>query len=146
MTEAPAEKRRLICLDTNIVIYLLEGSDDPLGRLTRLLQAPDHAGSRLMVSQIAVAECLYGANKRGDAELVRLYGDLFFGRSLIDVAPLTMDILLKAASIGPALNLKLVDALHFNSALAAGADAFITNDARFKTAYGLNVVPFSSLA
>jgi predicted nucleic acid-binding protein len=135
-----------ICLDTNILIYLFERDTGQTTALRRFLDRLMAGGGITMISEIGVAECLYGANKRADTVMARQYAEIFFRQSLIDVVPLTSEILLQAARIGPEAGLKLIDSLHFCSALAARCDAFITNDARFQTGYGLRVLQFSTLS
>jgi predicted nucleic acid-binding protein len=59
---------------------------------------------------------------------------------MFHLIPIERDICELAAKVGAGQKFKLVDALHFASALEVGCDVFITNDRGIKPASHLKVV------
>lgn len=55
------------------------------------------------------------------------------------LAPITQAILIEAAEIRAATDLKLPDAIHVATAMALGCDALLTNDRSLRAAPGMSV-------
>jgi predicted nucleic acid-binding protein len=58
----------------------------------------------------------------------------------LSVVPVDRAILVRAASLGPSLGLKLPDAIHVASATATDCDVFLSNDGRIKVPAGMALV------
>jgi len=117
-------------LDSNIFIYLLEGEDQFSVPVGEILEEADARGVTLVTSEFAICECLIGAHRRGDPELIAQYEAMFEEASQsIEILPAQSRVLVRAPDIAGALRLKILDALHVASALIAGCDGFLTNDA-----------------
>lgn len=120
-----------ICLDTNCVIYLVEHNPvwgpKTVARLTRATAA----GDTLAVCDLALAECLVGPLKTGDAAVLADY-QRFFASTAVGRLPLTAAVCERAAELRvlSALSLELPDCLHLAAALEHGCGLFLTNDAR----------------
>ncbi|MDE1148304.1 MAG: PIN domain-containing protein [Azospirillaceae bacterium] len=122
----PAGRR--VYVDTNIIIYQVEGQPDLRQKLANLF-IKELDGAQFLTSQITIAECLLGAHKRGDAALVETYREIFGGSGVFQLIPVGLEILERAALFGAQQRLKLIDAVHVASALTTGCDTFLTNDA-----------------
>jgi predicted nucleic acid-binding protein len=129
-----------IYVDSNIWIYFIEGNPDFAQAVRTLFQAADAAGARLATNEIAVAECLYKPSTEGNAPLLDIYERLF-GSGEIDILLLDGTLAKQAALHGGQLGLKLIDAIHYLSALNHGCNWFITSDARFKSGPDMKVEP-----
>jgi predicted nucleic acid-binding protein len=59
---------------------------------------------------------------------------------VLELLPVSQETLENAATVGARHRLKVVDAIHVATALAAGCDAFLTNDAGIRVSDGLRLV------
>lgn len=144
MIEALAAAAR-IYLDANCIIYFVERSDERQAAITELIRSATQNGQTLACSEIGVAECLYGAFKLQDAALEATYHEIFYDIALLELCPVDGERSKAAARLGAEKALKLVDALHFAAAIEMQCDVFVTNDARFRSSYGIQVMQLDDL-
>ena len=114
--------------DTNLFIYLLEGSGSHAERVNNLRRSMLSRGDQLFTSTLTLGEVLVKPTERRDDELVRKYEEAITGSSLV----LPFDS--KAARLYAALrtdrSLRAPDAIQLACAAAARVDLFVTNDER----------------
>ena len=134
-----------IYLDTNVLIYFVERTDALQVKIAQLFDSSVMSSIQIFMSEVGVAECLYGAFKRKSAALEAKYNEIFYEIGLFDLLPLDGARAVFAAKIGAEKGLKLVDALHFCAALEANCSIFITNDARFKSSHEVQVLQIADL-
>ncbi|MBI1867414.1 MAG: type II toxin-antitoxin system VapC family toxin [Methylocystis sp.] len=115
-------------VDANIIIYFIEGNAEIQSVVGRVFVDADGRGIPLVTSDISIAECLHGAYKRKNEQLLELYRSFFADDELIALAPVTASILDLSAQIGADYALKTIDAIHVASAIGLGCDALLTND------------------
>ncbi|MBM3290046.1 MAG: type II toxin-antitoxin system VapC family toxin [Candidatus Hydrogenedentes bacterium] len=122
-------------LDSCIVIYLVEGALD-LRRSVhdRIMASPDFT---ICTSCIVRLECLVGAIKRGDFELVDQYRRLLDATVSLSV---TDDVCERAAELRAMHGLLVPDAVHLAIADTHKCDEFWTADTHFKPVTGLRHV------
>jgi predicted nucleic acid-binding protein len=75
-----------------------------------------------------------------DAPLASVYEMLFEQSGEIDLVPLDGAIAKRAAVADGSLGLKLIDAIHYISALETGCDFFVTSDSAFKSGPKMEVL------
>jgi predicted nucleic acid-binding protein len=138
-------RARQIYVDTNICIYLVQGSEPFQSFAERALSIATENDIPLISSELAFAECLYGVVKTGQQELEPLYRKLFSAEGLVYAAPVDLAILEQAARLGGESGLKLLDSIHLATALQTGCDVFLTNDKRFRGTQGLRVFQLADL-
>ncbi len=131
--------------DTNAIIYFMESNSTFQLKIAELWYALIEQGVEFVTSEIGVAECFYGAFKRQSAELGTVYERLFFQEDVFDIIPVSLALLIEAARLGASLGLRLVDAAHFQSAIISRCDILITNDQRFVSSHGVEVLYVSDL-
>ncbi len=124
-----ASDHKRVAIDSNVLIYLLEGNEEFGIRARAVVDALDDGvllGSMATVGQV---EILAGPARVGDASVFeQTAGEL---RSMgLNLVALTSDVAEDAAWLRGLGGLALADAVHLASARAAGATAFITNDRR----------------
>jgi predicted nucleic acid-binding protein len=135
---------RTLFLDTAPIIYYVENVA-PYRRIMDGVVAGVTAGSHEFVtSSITLAECLIHPLRRGDAALVASF------RSAITAGVNTRyvgvdSVVEQAAELRARLNLSLTDALQVAAAVAAGADAFLTNDRGIARVSGIQVLVLDDL-
>jgi len=139
------EEAQKIYIDANIVIYFLEGENENQERATALFRYAAENEIPLMTSEITIAECLYGVYRSGRDALKEDYTQLFYGVAPFHFIPVERRIAERSAEVGAKLKLKLIDAIHFESALEVGCDVFVTNDKGIKSTDSLKVVQLSDL-
>jgi predicted nucleic acid-binding protein len=119
---------RVYC-DSVILIYFFEGTPAFKARATARLGVLGAAGDVLAVSDLVRLECRVQPIRRADAVQLADYDNLF-GQPNVERVPITTAVFDRATVIRAAHNFKLADALHLASAVEAGCDRFLTNDAR----------------
>ena len=133
-----SDDHRLVALDANVLIYVLEGNEEFGARARAVIDALDDGvlvGSMATVGQI---EVLAGPARIGDASVFERTADEM--RSLgLTLVPLTAAVAEDAAWLRGTDGLSMADAIHVASARASGATALITNDRRIRARLGLDV-------
>lgn len=116
--------------DTNLYIYLLEGSGELTQRTAEIRDRMLARGDQLLTSTLTLGEVLVKPKEKGESELCRRYEEAIVSTSVM----LPFDV--KSARIYASLrgdrSLRPPDAIQLACAAAAGVDLFITNDARLK--------------
>ncbi len=144
MNSDVAEARKLY-IDSNVIIYYVEGDEENQRRADALFEYAENNDIPLVTSEITVGECFYGAYKRGRGGSVERFESIFEDVGIFDFIPVEIGIMKHAAKIGAANKLKIIDALHFASAVDVECDVFITNDKGIKSTNVLKVVQLSEI-
>ena len=133
-----------VYVDTNVFIYFVE-FENSLGDTAReWLDAVTATGRPIVVSRLTLLECIGKPAKDDDQELVQLYRSTLTKSPEIEMVELETHILESAALKGGKLGLKLLDAIHYFTALHLGCDLFLTNDARFRSTPDMRVALIGS--
>lgn len=120
-----------VYLDTNILVYALEGHERYRTILTELFTAFDKGEVHPLTSSLSLAETLVRPFKTGDMELVQAYQHFLCGSSILELVHISEKILVEAARLRAVASLKLPDAIHAATAVLSGAVTFLTNDRAF---------------
>lgn len=136
---------RQLYFDANVIIYFFEREDELGDNVAHLFNQAVLAGTPIVISEIGVAECLYGAFRLQSEALERKYREFFYDLPLIRLDPVDGEKLVAAAAIGAIKGLKLVDAVHFAAAIETGCDVFVTNDRRFLSSHGVTIVQLNEI-
>lgn len=119
----------ILFLDSNIVIYVVEGNPAFAPKTVLRLATAQTAGDSFMISDLTRMECLVGPLKTQNV-MVEASFHAFFGRSDVRVAAITAAVCDRAARIRATHNFKPMDAIQFAAAVEHGANVFLTADAR----------------
>jgi predicted nucleic acid-binding protein len=119
----------IVCLDTNIVIYLVERNLQWHAQVTARLALARANGEDLAVCDAARLECLVGPPRSGDAATLADY-QTFFADPAIRMLLVTPAAWERAARFRATLNLQPLDSLHLAAAIEHGCGLFLTNDAQ----------------
>lgn len=136
---------RKIYVDSNIIIYYIEGQEDHQRLAGEFFEYVDGAGIPLVTSEITVGECLYGAYKRDRIDSVGKFEEIFDDLELFQFVPIEPELIKDAARIGAADRMKLIDAIHVASASDVGCDVLVTNDKGIRSSGDLRIVQLSDL-
>ena len=121
----------IVCLDTNIVIYFVEGNPLWGPKVTARIAALRAAGDELAVCDAARLECLVGPYQIGNAAIMASYAAFFAGAG-IRMLPVTVAAWERAARIRADHQFSALDALHLAAAVEHGCAQFLTNDAHLR--------------
>jgi predicted nucleic acid-binding protein len=140
MTLALLERHSRVAIDSNVLIYLLEGSADLGDRTGALLDAIAAGEGQGVLATLALAEICSGPAGGNDLAMVERYADELSSLEGVRVVPLDREVAVEAALIRGSSNLSLADAIHLATARRAGATAFVTNDRRIVPMPRLDIV------
>ena len=125
----------LLVVESAPIIYVLEDHPELASRFVPVFAAHAAGRVRLAVSTITLAEVLTGPLASGQEALAERFRHALLSWQVVEV---TADVAERAARIRAAHRLRLPDAIQVASALAIGADAFVTHDRDFAGLAGLS--------
>ena len=134
-----------VYIDTNIIIYAVEGYLQHEPAIRSLLAAMDRGDLFAVTSELTLAEVLVKPLQEHNPSLQKAYRDFLEPSPAFNVAPISRDILLTAADIRATTGLRLPDAIHAATALYYGCDCFFTNDRSFRAITTIPVKFLSTL-
>ncbi|HVM29451.1 MAG TPA: type II toxin-antitoxin system VapC family toxin [Candidatus Limnocylindrales bacterium] len=146
MTLRLLQKHRRVAIDSNVLIYLLEGSGDLAGRSADLLDDIANGAGEGVLSVLTLAEVCSGPARIGDTGMVERYAEELTSLENVAVVPIDADVAVEAALLRGAGSLSMGDALQLATARAGGATAFVTNDRRISAVHRLEVVYLDELS
>lgn len=127
-------------LDTAPVIYYIERNPQYFALASVVF---DHIVNRTpmgVASSVTLAECLVLPYQLGQTQLQQDFIELLTETDSIEFVEIDQTIALQAAQIRARYNLQLPDAFQVAVALAAGCEAFLTNDVIFRRVTELQVL------
>ena len=119
----------IVCLDTNIVIYLIEADPGWYAKAAARVAAFKAAGDSVAVCDAAIRECLLKPLKAGDSATAADFR-AFFADPLVHRLPVSPNTWERATQLGAAFNFKVLDSLHLATAAEHGCGLFLTADSR----------------
>ena len=139
-------RHRLVGIDSSIVIYAME-ADPVFGGVSREVLNLVTAGElQAAMSTFVISEALVVPYRVGTHEAAEQYlGALQREPNLAILQP-DLDICREAARLrAEHRSLRLPDAIHLATAIAARASAFVTNDQRLPAVPGIDLLQLSEL-
>jgi predicted nucleic acid-binding protein len=121
-------RHSLICLDTPVFIYHLEGNPDYLALTQEILAGVQAGRWRAVTSTVTVMEITVPAWGQGREGVARQYETLLANFPNLDLVDITRDVARQAARLRARFRVRPADALQVAAGLVNGATAFVTND------------------
>lgn len=134
-----------IFLDTAPVIYYVEENRDYFNLVEIVFKQVDAAVLTAITSPITLAECLVLPYRLGLPQLQTDFLDLIVDGVNTIFIPIDEIISQKAAQLRAAYNITLTDALQVSTALKAGCEVFLTNDAQLKEIPDTDIIVLSEV-
>jgi predicted nucleic acid-binding protein len=128
-----------VYLDTNLFIYAVEGYPPEEAFVRELFEALERGELAAATSELALAEALVRPFALGWKDIAAIYAELLSPSDRLAVVPVDRTVLVEAARQRAALGLRMPDAIHVASALAAGCGVFLTNDRRLRLPAGVRL-------
>lgn len=144
MGQLKIPKNRKVYLDTSPVIYSVEKHTDYWRKIVPLWRLLKSGDIEIYTSELTLLEVLVSPIKLNNQKLISAYETLLT-KTELSLLPVSLDVLRKSAEMRAAQNFKTPDAIHASTALSAGCDYFITNDAGFRKLTNINVVVLNDL-
>ncbi len=138
-----ALRGRRVYLDTNIFIYAVEAVAEYAAVVDALFDLLEGGEIEAVTSELTLAEALAKPFEAGRSDIAQVYEAMLAPSSWLSVVPVERAILIEAARLQAALTLRLPDAIHVATAVAAGCSALLSNDRRIKVPTGLALVRFA---
>ena len=137
-------KGERIYLDTNIIIYAMEGYPEYVSSLSSLFAAIDEGKLVAVTSELTLAESLVKPMMDDNAHLQNIYLESIQSSDSLSVIPVNRQILIEAARLRAKSDmLNLPDTIHLATAHVHQCDFFLTNDKRLKALSEFHVVILS---
>ena len=120
-------------LDTSPIVYTVETSPLFAPKVDGILAMP---GLIPITSEMARLECRVYPLRHGNLTLLQEFDD-YFASMIIEMIPLTRDVIDRATEIRAQYNFKTPDSLHLAAAVISNCDVFLTNDQRLNRFTGI---------
>jgi len=121
-----------VYVDSPPFIYLMEKNERYENPLDRFFSAMDQGRFRVIASTIVLAEVLVKPYRLHQWRIAEKYESIFEGIPYLSLLPVDRKIARTAAKLRAAHSLLTPDAVHLATAVASGADFFLTNDRDFR--------------
>lgn len=115
--------------DTNLFIYLMEGSDELAGRVRALRERMNERGDQLCTSTLTLGEVLVKPLDQNRSDLADRYEAALTSPAVL-LIPFDRSCARIYAQLRQGKNIRAPDVVQLSCAASAGCDLFITNDDR----------------
>lgn len=134
---------RAVYFDTNIFIYLLEGSVEYAKQIRSIKLAIEAGEFKVFSSEIIFSEILPLHVKANDHDKIQIIIEFLSASGAFNLVPADRDVCIQSGFLRGMAGMKTPDALHVATAIQSGCDIFLTNDKRIKTPDSLELVILS---
>ena len=132
-----------VYIDTNIFIYFLARHEFYFDASARILLACDKRDAIGMTGDVMLAEILVKPYREGDGDAVAAIKRFFARENFIKLLPHSLETFELAAELRASRGGKLIDALHYATAIRAGCRLFLSNDHGFTSSEQLEALKLS---
>ena len=129
-----------VYVDSNLIIYFVEKVPVFFEKANTAFGKLAEREVRVFTSELTIAECIYLPSRGGHHQLIAAYEAFFNTAGNVRLIALNGEIAKRAALKGGSWGLKLLDAIHFESAIDAECTVFLTADLGFKSIDQLQVL------
>ena len=138
-------QHRIVALDSNVFIYLFEGTGPLADAAEAILDSIDDGDATGVLASVGLTEVLTRPASLGEGALLERYADEIRSIPNLRIVPLDAETAVDAAW-GRSSDRDLGDAIHLATARRAGATCFITNDERVRPRRGVEIVQLGAIA
>lgn len=132
-----------VAVDTAIFIYLVEEHPLFLSAARSLFLKADQDGLEIVTSAVTLLEVLVVPYRAGNDALAARYEAILTNSRGVRLLEIDQAQLRMAARLRAAHHIRTPDALQLAAALTAGCSSLVTNDRRFPSVPGLQVLQLS---
>jgi len=139
------KQQDIIFLDTAPFIYFFEKHETYFKVLNNFFHEVYSSGAQIITTLITYIELITLPARQKDTRLVNKYRNYLSHSGNINLLPLDITIADEIVRLRAKYGLKTPDAIQLATAITVGADYVITNDKKWKSIKGLNVLLVSEL-
>jgi len=129
-----------VYVDANAIIRVMEHSDEASNAVADAFERAIARELRLVTSELTLSEVLVVPIRMGDEFLAAAYRELLHDAELLDLKPITKDILIGAAHIRARRTMHLPDAIHVSTAEAERCSLMLSFDRRLQGSGSFDVI------
>ncbi len=144
ITAALARIHRLY-IETAPLIYYVEENPTYIAKMDVVIDTVEAVPITAVSSVIVLTEVLPQPIKLANTTLEQEYRNILLHSGGFELLPVTAQIAEAAADLRARYNLRTPDAIHIATAITAGCDAFLTNDAGVKRVTEIAVIILGEL-
>ena len=134
-----------VYIDTNVFIFFLDGNERYLPVVGPILQACANGTIFAATGRLAIAEVMVHPHRNGDAVTISRFKSFFTQKNFLSVVEHEPGCFDDAAMIAGQKRMKLIDAIHYRTALQAGCRFLLTNDRGFATDADMEVLQIDDM-
>ena len=134
-----------VYIDTNVFIFFLDGNEKYLPVVGPIMQACADGTIFAATGRLAIADVMVHPYRNGNAVTVSRFKSFFTQKNFLSIAEQGPDCFDDAAMIAGQKRMKLIDAIHYRTALQAGCRFLLTNDRGFATDADMVVLQIDDL-
>ena len=142
--EIKAFAGKRVYVDTNILVYFFEKHPEWFAEVMPLFEMAARGEVALVTSEFTVAELLVRPFSLGRSDIVVGYKRFLKEEDIIELVPLSLDVLEAAAASRASLGGTLADAMHVATASIAGCSMFVSNDREIRVPLPMQKVSLGS--
>jgi len=132
-------------IETAPLIYYVEANPTYVTKMDAIIEAVEQTSIEAVSSVIILTEVLSQPIKLGNTKLEQEYRNILLHSGGFELLPVTAQIAESAAELRARYNLRTPDALHVATAIAAGCDALLTNDAGVRRVAEITILILNEL-
>ena len=121
-----------IYLDANVFIYAVEAIEEYAAAIDEVFGLIDNGTISAVTSELTLAEVLAKPFEAGREDIAETYQHMLTPSAWLSIVPVERATLINAARLRAQLMLRLPDAIHVATAVAAGCSALLSNDRRLR--------------
>jgi predicted nucleic acid-binding protein len=133
-------KGKRVYFDTNVIIYYLEQLHPFYETVLPLFEGIGTGEIQAYTSEFTLTEILIKPMKENAIGLIQDIKDLLLDPDLFVLTQTHQELFIKAAQLGGQHGLRSADAIHFASAAENHCHYFVSNDKKFKSQQGVQVL------
>ena len=134
-----------VYIDANFLIYFLDRTEPYFDAVAPIFQACDRGDFIGFTGDAAVCEVMVHPYRNKSASEIARGKSLFARQGFLTVLRHDAECFDLTAQIRASANMRMIDALHYATALQAGCRYLLSNDQDFKSGTTLEVIPIRSL-
>lgn len=134
------QNKGIVFVDSSPFIYFVEAKEPYAELLPLCFDAVDDGKIQVLTSTITCAEVLVVPSRKQNERLIDTYLDLLTSTPQLTVAPFDLAFAKRTAEFRAIHGLKTPDAIQWATAVSFGTRFFLTNDKRFGSLPGMEVL------
>ena len=135
----------VVGLDTAPLIYFIEKHPIYLPLVRPFFKAVEIGDIQVITSTLTLTEVLVHPYRYSNRSLAQVYSSILLDSHNLKTLPVTAEIATEAAQLRASYGLKTPDSIQLATARVSGATAFMTNDDRFASIPGIELIHLDGL-